>query len=518
MRTFSLFCVSLWALAPASARAQDATPDVSPSQNAEAPSDDAEQGEPDPSEGADPSEPSPPADDPEHDESHPNDDASTGRFPSDSRADREGSPPSPPLAILRPADAPPPVATGRLPEHGPAATDIPPPMASPEPSTSGVHSERVDILLEAARAYRAAGRPLSARDAAHAALDLAPGNPAARVELAWTYLDTGLPDRARAILDQHPRLEAWDVRAALERPRSLRIGTSAAASSDSFGMQRIAPRATVSFPIDNDIRFLFGGGTTHAEQEARSLTYAIGGGGIVVGHERIWFEGTAALVHDGEVALSDHSLRLASRPWDFAGAGLTLRHRPFLEGTNVLATGERAFHGAGTGGATNLDGVARLTVNEARLDVQLYAGSAAYFYAEGAGMQLGDGNQAYSLAGGGGLNVLALLAGPLPVDLLARWDTFMAGYEYPSADYFSQDAFDAHSAGGEVRWRSPWSLAISAEGGRTFPLIQDAVTGWFAGGGFELSAGVVRVQARGQVRKDPYFDWRRLWLGVELVP
>ena len=133
-------------------------------------------------------------------------------------------------------------------------------------------------------------------------------------------------------------------------------------------------------------------------------------------------------------------------------------------------------------------------------------------------MQLGDGNQAYSLAGGGGVNVLALLPGYQPFSLFARWDTYMAGYEYQSTLYFSRETFDAHAAGGELRWRSPWNLVVSAEGGRTFPIIQDAVTGWFAGGALEVSTGIVSVQARGQIRKDPYFDWRRLWLGVEFAP
>ncbi len=383
-------------------------------------------------------------------------------------------------------------------------------------------SRDVDALIGLARARRAAGRPLAARAPAERAVRLEPDRREAREELAWIYAAVGRGRAATAIVGgETVPYELGDRLAQLRRPA---ISISNVAAANSFGILRIAPRATVGVSLPHDLTLTVGAGMTHLEQNAtapltapRQVDYASAAAALSVPWGPVRFAGSLGIYAGRDITSFDGHGKIAVRPVDGFSTSVAFRHHPFVELVDPVTTDEQMFHGAGVGGAQALDQALPLQVNALSLDFLVNPWSWGFLYGGGRLFQIDDGNQGYSVAAGVGINTLGFFSRTLPVALYARWDTYITGYQQSRTAYYSPTLLDVHSVGPELRLRA-WKLELSAAGGATLALIESAPHGWFAGGGAKVATRHIALEARADYRADPYYQSWRAWLGAVVYP
>lgn len=361
-----------------------------------------------------------------------------------------------------------------------------------------------------AQARRWQGRPLAALEAAERAAVLAPEEPDARAELADAYLDLGMPYRAREALGAG----ADDERARrIARARRPVASASTSVAADSFGITRIAPRARVEATLPLDLHIAAGGGASDFRADAASLQYRIAAAELAVRRARVAVQGWfAAFQGEDDLLLTAGGGSLRWRAGDRLSTTLRAHRRPLLEAGDPLATDERGFHGAGTGGASDLAAIARRGVDELALSFEAAPLPGAYLYAEGRGMLLTDDNRGLSLAAGTGIDLLRAVGLDTSVAAVARLDTYLVHFEQQNPSYFSPGRFDGHLASGLLRWQGG-GFAIQAYGGRSFSLGTSGV-GWAAGGGLDWKGERWTVAARAERRDDLFYQVTRGWLGI----
>ncbi len=367
----------------------------------------------------------------------------------------------------------------------------------------------VDALLGLCRILRWTGRPLESRALASRAVALAPGRTDTREELARTYVAEALPEEANESL---AGAAPQDVRSDLSRLRRVSVVVSSAASDDTNGVGRVAPRIAVEVPLPSDVRLTVGAGMSALRSP--DVVHQLVGASVQVPFEHVTWkaayvlhEGAGTLAHEGEAAVQ-------VRPIDALGATLSVRRRPLIETADSLATDESAFHGAGAGGALDPAAAQWIFVDEARLALQIAPLRFMYAYGEGRAMLIDDGNHSWSVASGVGLDLIALAGMRAPMQLYARWDAYFTGFASPRTAYFSPASLDGQSPGLDLRVRFADAISAGVEVGRTFSLSGATGGGWFGGGQLAVQASTVSLALHGQIRDDPWYGSRRLWLAV----
>jgi hypothetical protein len=395
----------------------------------------------------------------------------------------------------------------------------------------------VDALLGIAQARRWGGRPLAAREAALRAVALAGDRADAREELAWTYVDAGRSASARAALGTSAT-PSPALRARLDELGSVAVKVTTVAYEDEredeagrlVRVSRLASRLALAIPLGDATATIVAGGTRVAASAAE-LDRGLVGGALSVPLGRAELSGGWA-VHAGQEEHPLHEGHVAARVAlsDAARFAISARRRPLVE-IESLAIDEGAYHSAGPGGALDLALAGRRGVDELRLSVQGAPVRATYLYADGRAFEISDANRGWSAAVGAGVNVVAVLGFRAPVDLVLRWDAYLTGFAEPSAAYFSPSFLDGHSPGAEVRVRAWKALELFAEGGFTTALFSEAQEsndpevkeeegarrepgGWFGGGGAIVRSGRLTVSARGEVRNDPWYKSRRVFVSL----
>jgi len=152
-----------------------------------------------------------------------------------------------------------------------------------------------------------------------------------------------------------------------------------------------------------------------------------------------------------------------------------------------------------------------LSVDEAKLAVQLAPASALYLYAEGRAFAIGDSNRGWSTAAGTGLDLVRLAGSRWPLQAYLRWDAYFTGFAEARSGYYSPGFQDGHSPGLDLRLRVGDAVTLGLEGGRTFALFSDSRAGWFGGGQAQVRVGRLSFAAHAQVRDDPWYGSRRFW-------
>lgn len=381
----------------------------------------------------------------------------------------------------------------------------------------------VEAWIALAQVRRWAGHP-EAAEAARAAYALAPSSPVARTELAHALVGEGRPGAARAVLEGHP--PDPELAARLERLEAPRVTLFAVASRDSLGVTKVTPRLVAELSLGADVRLRVGGGQsalfagtagTHRWLGGATLIAALGGGVVArAGWALHQVSAQAGLLHEGHLQAS---LRLSPA----LSAGLSVRRRPFVEPAETLASDEAAFHGAGTFGAFDLPRVAGHEVDEGRLRLGGGLLPGVYFYVDASLFQVSDGNRGWAVPAGAGWDLLTLVGGG-PHALVLKWDAYFTGFGARSVSYFSPPFLDSHSPGLSLTLAlAPW-LRLTASGGVSASLISAPAqlggpgSGWYAGGGLELSLGKLSIHARAQRRDDPWFRTRAAFLALEYAP
>ena len=286
--------------------------------------------------------------------------------------------------------------------------------------------------------------------------------------------------------------------------------------SDSFGIERLAPRAKATLRLVHDLRLEVGGGSSHLRTASETLDYGVGAVSVSLALPWLELGGGAAVYGGAGLLLSEGSAHATFRAHDRLRLTIGTRRRPFLEVAEPLATGEAAFFAAGAGGATTLVGVARRGVDELRLALNGAPRTGVFVYADARGLLLSDGNAGYTVAAGAGADLLALLGGDLPIALMARADSIALGFRDARLDYFSPAQFDAHVLGGQLLLRLG-PLRASAYGGATFTLDQAGGLGWTAGTSLELTFDRVAISARAERRDDIAYAVQRGWLSLVIA-
>jgi hypothetical protein len=372
----------------------------------------------------------------------------------------------------------------------------------------------VDALLGAAQACRWSGRPLAALEPAQRALALAPGRRDVREEVAAAHADLERPRRARAVLAAGglaPSGELAGRLARLERP-ALALATTA--YDDSNGLVRLAPRGALALSLPGDGRLVLGGGATRVRGGGLTLDRAVASASLIVPWEQASLGASWVTYLGGGAPAHGAGLSAAYRASDALRLGLSARHRPFLEVAEPLATDEQAFYAAGVGGATDAGGLARRGVDELRLTVGTAPWRGAYLYLDAKALWVGDGNSGYTSSAGIGADLAALAAPGGPVGLLARLDTYLAGFDRATPDYYSPSSLVALSPGAELQLRLGSAVDLSGAAGPTFALGQSGA-GWWAGAGVRLRLRLLTVAARAQERRDPWYHSRGAWIAIE---
>jgi hypothetical protein len=385
----------------------------------------------------------------------------------------------------------------------------------------------VDAWLGLCRILRWTGRLLESREAAARAVLLAPQRADAREELARSYAAEALPSEAMSSL---PGPAPEDLRADLRRLRGMTLVLSSTASDDTNGISRIAPRLALEVPLPADARLTIAGGmsrvgwgaaatcTSGAGCASGDLSHQLAGLTVVVPSEHVRW-GASYVLHQGSGNVEHEAgAAIQVQPIDALGLKLALRHRPLLETADSLSSDENAFHGAGAGGALRPDAVEWVFVNEAKLSLQLAPVRVLYAYGEGRAFYTTDANDGWSVASGVGLDLVGLAGLAWPVQLYGRWDAYFTGFARARTTYFSPSFQDGQSPGLDLRVRFGELLTVGAEGGRTFTLFSAAQGGgWFGGAQLALRLPSLTVALHGQVRDDPWYGSRRLWLSIRTV-
>lgn len=301
--------------------------------------------------------------------------------------------------------------------------------------------------------------------------------------------------------------------AAPEAP--LQLTLASVFSDDSTGLARAAPRLTVELALPREARLALGAGASVLGQAGARATHTLAGVALALPLGPLRLEAAYALHQGSGGPLHDASGALDLTLAEGWGIALGARHRPLIEGAAALATGEEAFHAAGAGGALLLPEAQWLPVDEARLSVRAAPARATFVYGDGRASAIGDGNRAWSAAAGVGVDLVAAAAPGLPVQAWVRWDAWFTGFRESRAAYFSPSFQDVQSPGLDLRVQLG-PLAATATGGRTLALWSAGQAGWFGGGALQVQAGGVELSLRGQVREDPWYTSRRLWLQVRL--
>jgi hypothetical protein len=200
-------------------------------------------------------------------------------------------------------------------------------------------------------------------------------------------------------------------------------------------------------------------------------------------------------------------------PFRLLGGGIALRHRPLIEVADTLAVDEQAFHAAGAGGASDPALAGLRTVNEVKLDLQGSASDWTYAYAEGRQLFVDDGNRASTLSAGAGVNLVRALLGPKPVELTARWDTYLASFTERRPEYYSPAFVTSQSPSAELRLRPLRGVELAGELGWTFAPGLDGA--WFGGASGKVRVGHWSAALRAQSKTEPWYHSRRMWLAIE---
>jgi hypothetical protein len=371
----------------------------------------------------------------------------------------------------------------------------------------------VDARIGLARSLRWRGRPLAGRWHVRRAQDLDPGRADVREELAWSYAAVGLRHGAKRALGEGPPSDELGER--LRRIGRSSTGAMVAASGNSFGIHRIAPRARTRIRLPFDLDLHLGAGATWLQQDTEEQTRGVAGAAFVAAVERLELR-VGAGVHaatgyaapDGHAVVTVHAL-------DELHLSVGYRRHPLLESALPEAIDESAYHTAGVGGAQVL--AEAIAVDLDRLDIGLDVLPAPWIYAYGRGTRLwvDDGNRGFTVSTGTGVDVFGYWA-RWPVRLFARWDIYMAGFDETSTAYFAPGFLDVHSVGPELRV-SAWKLTASAAAGGTFPLVAFGARGYFAGGGLDLHWDRVSLGLRGDYRADAFYDQWRGWLSFDVA-
>jgi tetratricopeptide (TPR) repeat protein len=383
-------------------------------------------------------------------------------------------------------------------------------LVSAQPENATAH-------LRLAQARRWSGRPTAGLVAAERAQALAPERADVREEVAWCLLDLGRPAAAERALGEGAKAAPEALRERLSGLNKVRVASGATAFDDSNGVTRLAPRLSVDFPVGGDVRVQVGGGTTHLRQGATALDWTVGSVALSAPVGRSALRAGLSFHQGRDTLLTAAHVGFDQRLWDRLGLRLLARRRPLLEPPDVLATNEDAFHAAQAGGALDLARVARRGVDEFSIAAASAPLPGAYLYADARGFLISDANRGWSVAAGGGYDVLAPTQSAL--SLTMRWDSFLGGFAQTRWSYFTAPWLDSHSPGAEFKLTLQRFWA-AAEGGGVFaissPHLTGAFSGWFAGGGLGATLGSVRVSGRAQARVDPWFNTRRAWLQVEV--
>jgi hypothetical protein len=292
------------------------------------------------------------------------------------------------------------------------------------------------------------------------------------------------------------------------------VTPSAPVSSDSLGILRFGPRLVGKATLLKQLELGIGGGMTYATQGTTVLEDPVGAAHLRWSPGRLFLDAGLAVYGQPSLVLAP-TFTIGANLLDGLRVALGVHHRPFIEVADALTTDEQAFHSAGVGGASDLAGASTLTVNELELLVNAAPLPWFYLYADGKGMSVSDGNHGFTVATGAGINLFGLFGWWSPLQLYARWDTYLVGFRAPSSVYYSPNFFDGDGVGAELRWKVVNALELSANGGRTLSFATGG-SGWFYGAGLDLRVGSFTLQARGAMRDEIYFVSRRLWVGAAM--
>lgn len=361
-----------------------------------------------------------------------------------------------------------------------------------------------------ARMRRWRGRPLAALSAARRAVDLSPTDAIARDELALAYVALGMPDAARETVRGAPSASA-ETTAAIARATRVELTASTTATSDSFGIVRMSPRAKAVWGHSPDLRLQVGGGSTHMRGNGEALDYGVVGLGLSLVRARLE-SGVSVAAYSGRgLLLGEIGAHVVVRAHDRMKLTIGARRRPFLEVAEPLTTGEAAFFAAGAG-ATMLAAVARRGVDEVRVGANAAPHRGIYVYADARGMRLSDGNAGFTVASGAGADMLALVGVEAPIGLIARIDSFATGYSETRPDYFSPASFHSEMIGGQLVFRSR-TVMLAGYGGANVSLGKPT-SGWTAGTAIELTFASIALSARAERRDDIAYTAARAWLAM----
>lgn len=361
-----------------------------------------------------------------------------------------------------------------------------------------------------ARMQRWQGQTLAALGTARSAVERHSADGASREELGLAYAALDLPDAARIAIAPVGKPSAELARAIAEADR-VAIALASAASSDSFGVHRLAPRARVAWTLSPDVRVQLGAGSTHLRKETEVLDYGLAGVRIAKATPRVEIGVGAAGYAGKDMLLGEASAACALRLHDSFRVVIGARRRPLLEPADPLATDDSAFFAAGSTATMPL-AVARRGVDEARVSASLAPHRALYAYGDARAMKLSDGNRGYAVAAGAGLDVLALAGSSPHVGLVARLDSFATGFGHERPDYFSPARFHGELVAAQLKLALA-PVVMSVHGGLNVRLGSSAA-GWTAGGSLDLRVGPITLQARGERRDDLAYSSTRAWLAV----
>lgn len=362
-----------------------------------------------------------------------------------------------------------------------------------------------------ARIRRWQGRPLAALHAARRAVAVAPRDATARQELALSYAQLGQPDAAHTALDGIAAKDVDTIRA-IRRARQPTVAAAAVATTDSFGIDRISPRARASWAASPDVRLHVGGGSTHLRTAAEQLAHGVLAAGVSRPRAHYELAMTAAAYASPRTVMADLGASASVRPYDHIRVSLGGRRRPLLEPAEPLATDEGAFF-ASASGITMPGAVVGLYVDELRLSGNAAPARGSYAYVDARGLRVGDGNAGYVVASGLGLDLLAIDGHRGPLSLVARIDSFVTGFRETRAEYFSPASFHSELLGGQVAVRGA-KIGVTAYGGINVSLGSSATMGWTAGGLLEIGGSDLRLQGRFERRDDLAYTAQRAWLAL----
>ncbi|HET8540994.1 MAG TPA: hypothetical protein VFL83_14065 [Anaeromyxobacter sp.] len=294
--------------------------------------------------------------------------------------------------------------------------------------------------------------------------------------------------------------------------RPITVALSAAAFDDSSGVAAINPRAVATFALPRAVELGLGMGITRVGSDVGSDADSTFGASLAVPWRRTRASFGYALHASGAGARHELEARAGIAPSSAFRAGLAVRRRPFVDVAPALAVDDQLFHEAGPGGALDPRLASRLDVTELRLATGGSPLRFTYAYGEARHLRISDGNHAWTLSAGAGVNVGRRLAIRMPLDVSARWDLYAASFGAVAPAYYSPSSVVSHTPGLEVR-RRLGPLELAGEGGYTFA--SDGSRGWLAGALASLRLGRLSASAHAQVRDDPWYRSRRLWFVVE---